>query len=55
MCPVQDFTVGLWIQEKALLKGFAWYSTPACAKGKASLEDKEMEKEVEKKEVICSS
>lgn len=36
-------------------RGFVWYSTPACAKGKASHEDREMEKEAEKKEVICSS
>lgn len=61
MCPAQDFRVGLWIQEKALLKegqavkgDFFWYSTPVCAKGKESLEDREMEKEVEIKEVICS-
>lgn len=36
-------------------KRFFWYSKPVCAKGKARLEDREMEKEVEIKEVICSS
>lgn len=34
---------------------FFWYSTPVCAKGEASLGDREMEKEGEIEGVFCSS
>lgn len=36
-------------------RGFVWYSTPESAKGRGSHEDREMEKEVAKEGVICSS
>ncbi|KAJ7406606.1 hypothetical protein WISP_132908 [Willisornis vidua] len=49
-CPKQDFTIGLWIQEKALhrdgqeVKGDL-FGTAECTKGKASQEDGDIEKE----------